>query len=61
MIALRILGAVTIAAILWLLAALLLQNFELEVRVLRPWQRTVYGFAAFVAGTALAARIAGWL
>lgn len=61
MIALRILCAIIFPAILWLLAALLLQNFEIEVRALRPWQRTVYGLAAFVAGAALAARIAGWL
>lgn len=46
------------ALALWFVAAQTLTEFELNVRVLRPWQRTVYGVVAFCAGVALAVLIA---
>lgn len=44
----------------WALAALSLSEYEGNVRVLRPWQRTVYGVAAFAAGLVFGLLVAGW-
>ncbi len=57
MIALRFLPAIVSAVLLWLLAAFTLSQYEMDVRVLRPWQRIAYGVAAFVAGVLLALAI----
>jgi hypothetical protein len=45
------------AAVFWFLAALMLVEYELHVHVLPPWQRRVYGVAAFLAGLALAVAV----
>lgn len=55
--ALRILSGIAAALVFWLLAGSALSGFEIDVRVLRPWQRTVYGVAAFVAGVLLAVAV----
>ena len=52
----RILGGITEALLLWLLAASAMVGFEVNVRVLRPWQRTAYGIAAIVSGALLILR-----
>lgn len=57
----RLIVAIIATLLAWLLAAFALQGYEIDVRVLRPWQRSAYGWAAFVAGILIGVRLAGLL
>ena len=48
--------SILFAIVLWVLAAWVLTEYEIHVAVLRPWQRSVYGVLAFLAGVALILR-----
>lgn len=41
---------IVFAVVLWLMAGATLSVYEMDVRVLRPWQRALYGAVAFAAG-----------
>jgi hypothetical protein len=48
------------AVALWLMSALTINRYEVDVRVLSPRHRAAFDVASLLAGLALWALIAGW-
>lgn len=45
---------ILVAIVLWCMSALVLTEYEINVRVLRPWVRQLYAVGSTVAGIILA-------